>query len=343
MDKNTRASLDAEELRRRAEKRMQERAALEGARGGEIDTLRLVNEMLKIHQIELEIQNEELVLAREELEAEKTRYAELYEFAPVGYLSLDERGVLRKVNLSGSVLLGVERAGSLGKPLEFHIVPADRKVFREFLASVFKGPDKAVCEVGLVFQEGPHISVRLQGSLSPDGQTCLTMMHDISERKVLHDAQDFLLRCGLKPGGQDFFQDLTRYLALALDADCVSIDRLSGDYLSAEILAAYSGGQFQGNAVYSLDGTPGNGLVGKAACSYPERARQLFPKDARLQANQAESYVGATLWSAEGKPIGLISAMGSKRQANPQLAEALLRMVGIRVAGEMERLKAPKA
>jgi len=339
MDKNIRASLDAEELRRRAEKRMQERVALEGAPQGEINTLRLVNEMLKIHQIELEIQNEELVLAREELEAEKTRYAELYEFAPVGYLSLDERGVLHKENLSGSVLLGVERTRSLGNLLEFHIAPADRRVFREFLAGVFKGPGKAVCEVALVSLEGPHVSVHLEGRLSPDGQTCLTMMQDITERKALQNAQDFLLRCGLKPGGPDFFQDLVHYLAQALDADCVSIDRLSGDLRSCEILMSSSGGRFKSDAFYSLKDTPGDVAVGKAACSYPERVRQLFPKDERLQAMQAESYVGATLWGAEGKPIGLIAAMGSKRQANQQLAEALLRMVGIRVAGEMERLK----
>ncbi|HWR02761.1 MAG TPA: GAF domain-containing protein [Humidesulfovibrio sp.] len=339
MDTNTRASLDAEELRRRAEKRMQETAALEGSHQGEINTLRLVNEMLKIHQIELEIQNEELVQAREELEAEKTRYAELYEFAPVGYLNLDECGVLRKINLSGSVLLGVERAGALDNPLELHIAPADRKAFREFIASVFKGPGKAVCELGLVSQ-GPHVSARLEGSLSPDGQTCLTMMQDITERKALQDAQDFLLRCGLKPGGLDFFQDLTRYLAQVLDADCVSIERLSGERYTTEVLAAYAGGQFQSSAPSSLENSPGNGVVDKAARSYPKRARLLFPKDARLQALQAESYVGATLWSAEGQPIGLIAAMGSKRQVNQQLAEALLHMVGIRVAGELERLKA---
>jgi len=336
MKKSTPAVMDTEELRRRAEQRLQERAALEGTATGEVNSLRLVNEILKIHQIELEIQHEEMVLAREELEAEKRRYAEFYEFAPMGYVSLDQKGVLRKMNRAGAQLLGVEMDGPLTGSMEYHISPNDRKTFRDFLASAFEG--KAACEVELEPRGMPAVAVRLEGNLSPDGQICLTMMQDITERNAVRKTLDFLLRCGLKPGGLDFFQELTCYLAQTMEADCVSIDRLTGPPHRAETLTAYSGGSFKNKIGYPLEDTPGITDVAKLGVSLSERMRLLFPEVEALRSPTAEHHVGATLWSADGKPIGLIAAIGS-RPANQQLTETLMRLISTRVAGEMERLK----
>lgn len=72
------------------------------------DSKRLVHE-LEVHQIELEIQNEELKQARVELEAALDQFTDLYDFAPVGYFTLNRDGVIQRVNLAGSTLLGVER------------------------------------------------------------------------------------------------------------------------------------------------------------------------------------------------------------------------------------------
>ncbi len=76
-----------------------------------VEMQRLVQE-LQIHQIELEMQNEELKQARDEAEAERERYLDLYDFAPVGYFTLDRDGVIRQMNLTGARLLGLERSGS---------------------------------------------------------------------------------------------------------------------------------------------------------------------------------------------------------------------------------------
>jgi len=72
---------------------------------------------LEVHQIELEMQNAELLHARDELEVSRKKYAELYDFAPVGYFTFDAAGVIRAVNLAGADLLGVERDLLTNPPL----------------------------------------------------------------------------------------------------------------------------------------------------------------------------------------------------------------------------------
>jgi PAS domain-containing protein len=99
----------ATELRRQAEAKLSERkkkaAALPAT---QTDPQRLVHE-LEVHQIELEMQNEELVQSRAQVEAGLRRYTDLYDFAPAGYFTLERDGAIHQVNLAGANLLGVER------------------------------------------------------------------------------------------------------------------------------------------------------------------------------------------------------------------------------------------
>src|SRR5512140_273395 len=99
----------AAELRRTAEEQVLERARNDEASPFPADAAKLVHE-LQVHQIELEMQNEELLLARGELEAALARYSDLYEFAPIGYFTLGRDGNIRKVNLTGARQTGLERA-----------------------------------------------------------------------------------------------------------------------------------------------------------------------------------------------------------------------------------------
>lgn len=78
------------------------------------DVQRLVQE-LQIHRIELELQNEELLQAKVEVEAGLAKYTDLYDFAPVGYFTLSPTGTIQMVNLTGSSLAGVERARLVGR------------------------------------------------------------------------------------------------------------------------------------------------------------------------------------------------------------------------------------
>src|SRR5512147_686946 len=76
---------------------------------GEADPRKLVHE-LQVHRIELEMQNEELRRAQEEIEASRQKYSDLYDFAPIGYFTFSASGEVLEVNLTGASLLNVERA-----------------------------------------------------------------------------------------------------------------------------------------------------------------------------------------------------------------------------------------
>ena len=149
MKKDRNTSAEAAELRRRAEARLRAAATKGTPARTETDTQRLVHE-LQVHQIELEMQNEELRQSRAEVEAGLERYTELYDFAPVGYLTLGRDGAIRQVNLTGARLLGVERARLLGRRFGVFVGAPDRSGFQAFLEKVFASQAKEVCEVALL-------------------------------------------------------------------------------------------------------------------------------------------------------------------------------------------------
>ena len=126
-------STETAELRRCAETRLRSKAAGENLPRTEADMRRLLHE-LQVHQVELEMQNEELRRAREELELSRNKYAELYDFAPVGYFTFDAHGVIREVNLAGAQLLGIERRLLANKPFTGFIADAEgREIFSNHL------------------------------------------------------------------------------------------------------------------------------------------------------------------------------------------------------------------
>lgn len=162
-------------------------------------------------------------------------------------------------------------------------------------------------------------------------------IRDITERKKIEETQLFLSQCGWTASGEDFFEALALYLAESLEMDYVCVDQLSIDRKVAQTVAIYFDGTFEDNVEYTLKDTPCGDVVGKTICCFPEGVRNLFPQDAILQEMIAESYIGTTLWSSTGQPIGLIAIIGRKQLAEPRLAEAILKLVAIRAAGEMER------
>jgi PAS domain-containing protein len=99
----------AAELRRRAEEKLQRQKPTDGGRRTELEAVRLVHE-LEVHQIELEMQNEQLQHTRAQAETLLAQYTDLYDFAPTGYLTLDRDGAILAVNLTGARLIGIERS-----------------------------------------------------------------------------------------------------------------------------------------------------------------------------------------------------------------------------------------
>ena len=185
MPKRPTPSPDAAALRRRAEARVRATAARTPGPRTDADTQRLLHE-LQVHQVELELQNEELRQAREAGEAGLARYTALYDLAPVAYLTLDRAGAIRSVNLTGATLLGLAREVVVGTAFS-RFLPADaRPAFEAVLGTAFNDSGKhAVCEVPLRPTAGPLRFVRIEATAAEAGDECRVVLVDIADHQRL--------------------------------------------------------------------------------------------------------------------------------------------------------------
>jgi len=177
--------VDKAALRKQAEARLKEKMHLSQGPNepSAEETQRLVHE-LQVHQIELEMQNEELMAARAELEIGLERYSDLYNFAPVGYLTLDSKGTIQKVNLTGAGMLGLECARLVGTRLGVFVSTELQHAFANFLRDVFAGQSKATCEVTIRPPKGAPLSVHIEATATEDsGGECRAVLIDVTERK----------------------------------------------------------------------------------------------------------------------------------------------------------------
>ena len=158
------------------------------------DTQRLVQE-LQVHQIELEMQYEELLLAQTEAENSRAQYVDLYDFAPVGYCTVAVNGTLLQLNLRASELLGEERKRLLGRRLALFVVPAERHLFAEFMARLWAAPSqRQSCELTICGPHGQPFFAQLEGMVTPDmdadGQlpsSCRLVLLDVTARREAAD------------------------------------------------------------------------------------------------------------------------------------------------------------
>lgn len=150
------------------------------------ETQRLIHELQK-HQIELEARNEDLRRSQVDLEAVRTEYSNLFDFAPVGYFILDEKGIVYKTNLTGSAYLGVERVDLLKQSFENFVVAEDRGLFMAHLKEAFESIERKTCELKLLRKYGPVFFARIESIVLEEGlegrSTCLMAVMDITDRK----------------------------------------------------------------------------------------------------------------------------------------------------------------
>jgi PAS domain S-box-containing protein len=303
---------------------------------------RLLHE-LQVHQIELEIQNEELRRAQAEIEAGRARYFDLYDLAPVGYCTVGEKGLVLEANLTAAALLGVNRDALVRQPLTRFILNKDQDLWYLLRKRLFATGEPQECELRLIKPDGAFLWAHLAATAAQaeDGAPlCRVVLSNISERKQREAVSTFLARTGGSSMDRPFFQTLAKYLAQSLEMDFVCIDRLEGDGLVARTVAVYCDGHFEDNVTYALKDTPCGDVVGKTVCCFPASVCQFFPRDQVLQDLRAESYVGVTLFGLAGQPIGLIAVISRRPLANRSQAEAILQTVGLRAAAELERLDA---
>ncbi|MFE3869073.1 response regulator [Flavobacterium sp. LS2P90] len=171
-------------LRQKAEELLNKKQQLESKSNfSKSETLRFIHE-LEVHQIELEMQNEELLLAKEQLKLSTEKYTELYDFAPFGYFTLSKEGKVIDVNLTGSTILGKERLKLGNSQFSFFVSDDTKNIFNLFLEKIYKSKDRESCEVNLLPNDKSVFYGYLTGLVSVDGEQCHITIVDITELKL---------------------------------------------------------------------------------------------------------------------------------------------------------------
>ena len=145
---------------------------------------------LNEQQMQLEIQNEELRRSQAELADARDRYADLYDFAPVGYVILNENGNILDANLTVATMLGVERRELIGKKIQNYMQQKARDEFNQHNREVVSAGKKRTCEIDMHSTGGTTLTVRMESiAFKADGHYCLrTALIDITEKKQIEDA-----------------------------------------------------------------------------------------------------------------------------------------------------------
>ena len=191
MSQNDSPADDFSELRSRAEQSLQKNQLTNvSVSASPEEMLRLIHE-LAVHQIELEIQQQELKESREELRKSPEQYTDLYDFAPLGYLTLAPDGEIVELNLTAAKILDVSRSRLRGKRLKNFIVPSDRMTFAALMERVFSHKEPNYCEVKLSASEKDTLrqkTVRIEALINENETNCRAMLSDISMHKKMAQA-----------------------------------------------------------------------------------------------------------------------------------------------------------
>ena len=303
MLKKPNLGLDAGSLRRRAEERLREPQSESGQARTEADTQHLVHE-LQVHQIELEMQNEELQKARDEMEAGLEKFSDLYDFAPVGYLTLDREGTVLEANLTSASLLGIERSRLVKRRFGSCVSASELPAFNTFLAQVFERRTRAFCEVTPLKEGKPQVELRLEAAVAASGRECRAVLEDITERKRAEEDRLILNRLEstaiLVGGIAHDFNNLLTMILLNLELAETLIppgEELANVLEQAKQAARTSGGLIQQLLIFASGGAP---------IRKPTRLAELIEASVRLAVGgsrlRCDFSLAEDLWPTEVDP-----------------------------------------
>ena len=146
---------------------------------------------LHVHQIELEMQNEELRRAQVELDAARARYFDLYDLAPVGYCTVSEEGLILEANLAAASLLGAVRGAMVGQRLTGFIFPGDADIYYLRRKQLFDTGEPQACELRMVKKDGTAFWAHLEATVAEDARgapVCRVVMSDNPEHQRAEEA-----------------------------------------------------------------------------------------------------------------------------------------------------------
>jgi PAS domain-containing protein len=170
---------DNQLLRRNAEELLGKKQFKMNLSAMETDAVKLLHE-LQVHQIELEMQNEELIQANETAETALRKYTMLYDFAPMGYFTLDSLGNINELNFTGAEMLGDKRFSLVNSNFKLFVAEESQSVFDRFFSKVYSNDSKESCEIILGYNGNPSCRVYMEGIVTGDDKQCLLSVVDIS-------------------------------------------------------------------------------------------------------------------------------------------------------------------
>ena len=173
---------DVRNLRKKAEEKLKKEGNKAKIPEEIHDKERLLHE-LQVHQVELEMQNEELQQAYERAEEALKKYTILYDFAPAGYFTLDAEGTICELNFTGAELLGDRRVHLIDSNFKLFIHEDSRLEFDKFFSKVFESNTKETCQVRLGCDDKPLSLVYMEGVVIDDDRKCLLSVIDITNLK----------------------------------------------------------------------------------------------------------------------------------------------------------------
>ena len=180
----------AGELRRKAEENLKLKPAVPEKLSG-LEPQELIQE-LRVHQIELEMQNEELRKTQAVVEESRAKYSDLYDFAPVGYITLNRQGLILEANLTACSNLGKERSlliSIYNLFTNFIIKKGEKDLFYQHLKKVFETKSLETCELEIKGKDNTKFYAQLESIIVKDNLSqCRTAITDITERKKTEEA-----------------------------------------------------------------------------------------------------------------------------------------------------------
>jgi PAS domain-containing protein len=136
---------------------------------------------LQVYQVELDLQHEELRRSRTELETTLARQEKLYEFAPVGYVTVDRGAVLRELNLTAAGMLNFERDQLLGRSLDSFLEPQSARTLHATLERLDSGAAQELLALQLVSAHAAPLSVHACATRDPDGRHFLIALMNVAQ------------------------------------------------------------------------------------------------------------------------------------------------------------------
>ncbi|WP_094228694.1 response regulator [Methanolobus psychrotolerans] len=184
--------VDSAELRRQAEEIARKKADMlpENPEGQLPEETRQVLHELRVHQIELEMQNEELRRVQLELDTTRARYFDLYDLAPVGYCTISEKSMILEANITAATLLGVARGALIRQPITRLIFKNDQDIYYVHRKQLFETGEPQVCELRMVKPDGATFWALLEATVAHEADgalVCRVVMSDITKLKTLEN------------------------------------------------------------------------------------------------------------------------------------------------------------